>query len=462
MSYEIGQQFKKHNAEGTPAHILAHAILGAAVAAAGDNNALAGALSAGGAEAAAPYISKWLYGKDKGSDLTAEEKETVTAITNLLGTATGAAVGNSATDAAQGSLNAQSAVGNNQLTYQEALLFDDELNACLKQSNSKQCINNIVQKYQAISDSRLAASVAACTDISRHQECRNIRTQHIADSKLLHNLWQNEEIGKVDDWYRLFDKTYVQADLSLQSYNLETAAKYWIQSGNAKPLTEWMKDQGYTLISGVSPHFIRLPKGSIKNVGNSGQTQKTMSPSTRAVPQGKPYLTESSKPIDGTTVKLNGDLQTQIGKLPKGTVVTVSGNTFKATLPDGSVRRGQSSKLAVQKTLPSPLPLIFASQISIQKQTRHLKGSAPSGKSYLNSAQDAQKVLDAYNNGNAVLISRSYNKNSIVIRVDSVTGIYVNINNPNGLPDIIKPTNIFMIDSTKSPKIVPVNPDKGL
>ena len=69
---------------------------GVGIAAAGDNNTLAGALSAGGSEAAAPYISKWLYGKDKGSDLTAEEKETVSTITNLLGTATGAAVGNSA------------------------------------------------------------------------------------------------------------------------------------------------------------------------------------------------------------------------------------------------------------------------------------------------------------------------------------------------------------------------------
>ncbi|MDK4706649.1 hemagglutinin repeat-containing protein [Kingella negevensis] len=115
LSYEIGQHFKGKNAEGTSAHILAHAVLGATVAAAGDNKALAGALSAGGAEAAAPYISKWLYDKEKGSDLTAEEKETVTAITNLLGTATGAAVGNSATDAAQGSLNAQSAVENNSL-----------------------------------------------------------------------------------------------------------------------------------------------------------------------------------------------------------------------------------------------------------------------------------------------------------------------------------------------------------
>ncbi|WII93638.1 hemagglutinin repeat-containing protein [Kingella negevensis] len=126
VSYAIGQHFKdlaSQNANGElttsqeTAHVLAHAVLGAAVAAAGDNNALAGALSAGGAEAAAPYISKWLYNKEKGSDLTAEEKETVTAITNLLGTATGAAVGNSATDAAQGSLNAQIAVENNYISF---------------------------------------------------------------------------------------------------------------------------------------------------------------------------------------------------------------------------------------------------------------------------------------------------------------------------------------------------------
>ncbi|HFC6455480.1 TPA: hemagglutinin, partial [Neisseria meningitidis] len=87
VSYAIGQHFKDlagQNANGKltasqeTAHVLAHAVLGAAVAAAGGNNAPAGALSAGGSEAAAPYISKWLYGKEKGSDLTAEEKETET------------------------------------------------------------------------------------------------------------------------------------------------------------------------------------------------------------------------------------------------------------------------------------------------------------------------------------------------------------------------------------------------
>ncbi|HFC6349074.1 TPA: VENN motif pre-toxin domain-containing protein, partial [Neisseria lactamica] len=125
LSYKIGQEFKNlanQNADGKltasqeTAHILAHAVLGAAVAAAGDNNALAGAISAGGAEAAAPVISNWLYGEADSSKLTAEQKETVTGITNLLGTATGAAVGNTTANAVQGSLNADSAVESNYLT----------------------------------------------------------------------------------------------------------------------------------------------------------------------------------------------------------------------------------------------------------------------------------------------------------------------------------------------------------
>ncbi|EGY53534.1 VENN motif pre-toxin domain-containing protein [Neisseria shayeganii] len=91
--------------------------MGAAVASAGDNNALAGAISAGGAEAAAPIISHYLYNEQDGSKLTAEQKETVTAITGLLGTAIGAAVGNTTADAVSGSLIAQNAVGNNELAF---------------------------------------------------------------------------------------------------------------------------------------------------------------------------------------------------------------------------------------------------------------------------------------------------------------------------------------------------------
>lgn len=113
VSYQIGQYFKglaQKNPDGRltagqeTAHILAHGVLGAAVSAAGGNDALAGALASGGAEAAAPVIGKWLYGKDDGVSLSAEEKETVSAITRMLGTTA---------DAVRGGMVADGAVGNN-------------------------------------------------------------------------------------------------------------------------------------------------------------------------------------------------------------------------------------------------------------------------------------------------------------------------------------------------------------
>ncbi|WP_202806096.1 VENN motif pre-toxin domain-containing protein, partial [Snodgrassella communis] len=70
-----------------------------------------GGLAAAGAEATAPIVSKWLYGKDA-KDLTADEKATVSAIAGLTGAATGVAVGGSMADVAQGYQAAYSAVNN--------------------------------------------------------------------------------------------------------------------------------------------------------------------------------------------------------------------------------------------------------------------------------------------------------------------------------------------------------------
>ncbi|PIT39699.1 hypothetical protein BHC53_09340 [Snodgrassella alvi] len=112
VSYQIGQYFKGKEAEGSTAHLVAHAVLGAAVAAAGGNDALAGALAEGGSEAIGPVLSKWLYDKEP-KDLTAEEKATVSAISGLAGAATGAVAGGSMADAAQGNQAAHTAVDNN-------------------------------------------------------------------------------------------------------------------------------------------------------------------------------------------------------------------------------------------------------------------------------------------------------------------------------------------------------------
>ena len=145
-SYVIGQEFKRRNAEGSLGHLLAHATLGGLTAAAGGNDPLAGALSSGGAEAAAGYISR-LFGQTDGSRLSTEQKETVTAITGLIGTAAGAALGSTPADVAQGSLNAKNAVENNYYAGQQ--------NFAVEQACNRRTPEQCREIQQAYSEARL-------------------------------------------------------------------------------------------------------------------------------------------------------------------------------------------------------------------------------------------------------------------------------------------------------------------
>ena len=97
------------------AHILAHIVLSSAVAATGGNDALTAGISAGGAELAAPVISKWLYGTDNSEELNADQKTTISAIAGLIGTGVGLSTGGSVTDIAASSQLTQNAVTNNWL-----------------------------------------------------------------------------------------------------------------------------------------------------------------------------------------------------------------------------------------------------------------------------------------------------------------------------------------------------------
>ncbi|WP_242628962.1 hemagglutinin repeat-containing protein [Xanthomonas oryzae] len=121
-SYQIGQYFKENatrndvdggnrGEEGSASHLLAHSVLGAAIASAGGGSELIGAITAAGAEAAAPALAKFLYGRDS-NDLNADEKSTISAVVGL-----GGAVLGSFTDdlrgAIVGSSIAKNAVDNN-------------------------------------------------------------------------------------------------------------------------------------------------------------------------------------------------------------------------------------------------------------------------------------------------------------------------------------------------------------
>jgi RHS repeat-associated protein len=101
------------------------------------------------------------------------------------------------------------------------------------------------------------------------------------------------------------------------------------------------------------------------------------------------------------------------------------------------------------KNIPGGLSKI----ISVQKQARHLAGTAGAGKGYLNSLQDAQKVLDAVHSGEATFLGIS-KEGHAVYKLESVTGTNVNLG--AGYPN--QPTNVFFIKGTVAPTVVPTNP----
>ena len=124
IAYKIGQAFKENDyknrennntelaGEGSPKHLLAHTILGAAVSYATGNDALTGGLSAAAGEATAPLLSKYLYQTEDPSELTAEQKDTISSITSITGTVIGASTGN-VTDAVNAGETAKVAVEDN-------------------------------------------------------------------------------------------------------------------------------------------------------------------------------------------------------------------------------------------------------------------------------------------------------------------------------------------------------------
>ncbi|MDG4787110.1 polymorphic toxin-type HINT domain-containing protein [Micromonospora sp. WMMD1102] len=112
-----------------------------------------------------------------------------------------------------------------------------------------------------------------------------------------------------------------------------------------------------------------------------------------------------------------------------------------------------NTPVLVHNTNPSGCGV--STTISRQKQSRHVAGDPlHNGGGYFRTHGEAQEVLDAYHSGGATVLGRTANGN-IVVRYNEVTGFN---NNPrSGYTD--QPTNIFMIKGTKSPSVVPINPN---
>jgi filamentous hemagglutinin len=131
----------------TAANAMAHALLGATLAAAKGDNAVAGAAGAGSAPLIAATLAQNLYGSDA-ANLSESQKDTVAALTTLAGSLAGGLAGGNAASALAGGQGAKNEVENNSLNTRAAATLMQTLRACAGPCDVTQLSQDIQQQEQ--------------------------------------------------------------------------------------------------------------------------------------------------------------------------------------------------------------------------------------------------------------------------------------------------------------------------
>ena len=142
------------------ANLMAHAVLGAVTSYAAGNAALAGASGAVMGE----YIAQQLYPGVKRSDLSEEQRQTISALGTLAAGLAGGVVGDSTADVVAGAQAGKNAVENNALSVQENQSRVQEMSQC---QGNKACEGAVTEKYKQVS----AAQQKRVVECKGAQDC---------------------------------------------------------------------------------------------------------------------------------------------------------------------------------------------------------------------------------------------------------------------------------------------------
>ncbi|EER2138329.1 VENN motif pre-toxin domain-containing protein, partial [Escherichia coli] len=138
---------------------IAHAILGGAVAAMQGNNVAAGAAGAATGELAARAIAGMLYPGVKQSDLSEEQKQTISTLATVSAGLAGGLTGNSTASAAVGAQSGKNAVENNYLSSKQIDAWSAEMKSC--QAKGGDC-GGIIKKYEELSTAQQKQLISDC------------------------------------------------------------------------------------------------------------------------------------------------------------------------------------------------------------------------------------------------------------------------------------------------------------
>ncbi|APJ91944.1 Contact-dependent inhibitor A [Escherichia coli] len=165
---------------------IAHAILGGTVAAMQGNNVAAGVAGAATGELAARAIAGMLYPGVKQSDLSEEQKQTISTLATVSAGLTGGLTGNSTASAAVGAQSGKNAVENNYLSVSEKTELEIAKQT-LKNSKDPAEREKAQQKYDALLEKDIASDkevIAACSNGNASSSaCASARLKVIASKE---------------------------------------------------------------------------------------------------------------------------------------------------------------------------------------------------------------------------------------------------------------------------------------
>ncbi|WP_460107265.1 two-partner secretion domain-containing protein [Pseudomonas sp. H1_F01] len=169
----LAQTVKDMTEGDATANLMAHAVLGAVIARAGGNSALAGATGAVAAEVTARLIREELYGELSDEELTQDQKQTISALATLAAGIGGAVTGKDALSAVASAQVGKNAVENNFLSPADQTLLDrlrqQRLNGDTRVSVAKKLVeldkldqisNALMERYRLHSDTMSDADKA--------------------------------------------------------------------------------------------------------------------------------------------------------------------------------------------------------------------------------------------------------------------------------------------------------------
>ena len=145
--------------DNAAAKAIAHAILGGTVAALQGNSAAAGAAGAVTGELAANAIMASLYPGKAVSDLSEEQKQTVSTLATISAGMAGGIAGDSTASAAAGAQGGKNAVENNYLSSKQIDAWSAEMKSC--QARGGDC-GSVIKKYEELSTAQQQQLISDC------------------------------------------------------------------------------------------------------------------------------------------------------------------------------------------------------------------------------------------------------------------------------------------------------------